>query len=507
MKSRKSGLILSYGYFVLSAVVSIFVSSFVIRSIGKTDYGVYQAIAAFINYLTLLEFGTGRIMSRNISLLKKDGSEDLEMKKNISTVIVLNSGLMLLILAGAVCFWLSLGAIYQNSMSPEQIVMAKRLFFFPVASLGISFFQQSFNGILIGYEQYTFEKIVSIIKLVVRTLLLAVILSIRSSIYLYVIIDTAVNLMAFLVTVLYVRLKMKVPVHFGYFDRQILKSILPLCFAMLLQGLVNTMNNTLDKFLIGVMMTPEDVTIYSIAMTVYSMFSTIACLPMGMYMPAVAKDMRNGLRGKELTKTLLRPCRFNILITGLIVTGFAVAGRQFIVILYGEEFLTAWYCAMIVMVPMFLNTANDIVINVLDILKKRHVRSVILMGTTALNLVLTIWGIQHLGMIGASLATGIATLLQVIILNIYYQKKIEIDVLYLFRKGFAGTIPCMLVAVLAAVPVYFLVKNVYLSFFTCGAVFLVVFALGFYFWGADASEKQAAHRLVNKLKFRRNRDV
>ena len=499
MKSRKSGLILSYGYFALSAVVSIFVSSFVIRTIGKTDYGVYQAIAAFINYLTLLEFGTGRIMSRNISLLKKDGSEDLEIKKNVSTVIVLNSGLMLVILAGAVCFWLSLGAIYQNSMTPDQIVMAKRLFLFPVISLGISFFQQSFNGILIGYEQYTCEKIISIIKLVIRTLLLVVILSINASIYLYVIIDTAVNCVAFLIVVLYVCLKMKVPVRFTAFDKQILKSIMPLCFAMLLQGLVNTMNNTLDKFLIGVMMTPEDVTIYSIAMTAYSMFSTIACLPMGMYMPAVAKSMRQGLQGKELTKTLLQPCRLNILITGLIVSGFAIAGRQFIVIVYGEEFLTAWYCAMIVMVPMFLNTANDIVINVLDVLKKRHVRSIILMGTTALNFLLTIWGIQYIGMVGASLATGIATLLQVIILNIYYQTKLDIDVLYLFRKGFAGIIPSMLAAMVIALPLYFLIKNVFLSFVACGGVFVLVFALLYFFFGANQSEKQKMNVFLNKL--------
>ena len=505
MKSRNRGLFLSYGYFVLSAVVSIFMSSYVIQTLGKTDYGVYQAISAFINYLTLLEFGTGRIMSRNISLMNKDGSEDLKIKKNISTVIVLNSGLMFVILAGAVCFWLCLGEVYQNSMTPDQIVMAKQLFFFPVFSLGISFFQQSFNGILIGYEQYTVEKTVAIIKLVVRSVLVVGALSLRANIFLYVIADTLANVIAFLITVLYVCLKMKAPISFGAFDKQILKSIMPLCLAMLLQSVVSTANNTLGKFLVGVMLTPEDVTVYSVALTVYSMFSTIACLPMGMYMPAVAKDMRQGLRGKALTQTLLQPCRLNILITGLIVAGFAIAGRQFIVVLYGEEFLSAWHCAMIVMVPMFLNTANDIVINVLDILKKRHIRSIILMGTTALNLVLTIVGIHYWGMIGASLATGIATLLQVIILNIYYQTKIDIDVLYLFRKGFAGIIPSMLAAMVAALPFYFLINNVLVSFFTCGIVFLLVFGLLYVVFGANDLEKQKIYSVVKKLRFgRRN---
>lgn len=500
MKSRKSGMILSYGYFLLSAVVGVYMSSFVIRMIGKTDYGVYQSVAAFINYLTLLEFGTGRIMSRNISLLKKDGTEEVEIKKNISTVVTLNSVLLLLILACSVCFWLSLGTIYQNSMNAEQIAMAKNLFFFPVLSLGLGFFQQSLNGILIGYENYTFEKTVSIVKLLVRCALVFGILTFRSSIYLYVIAETFANCVAFFITLLYVCVKLKAPIHPFYFDKRILGSILSLCFAMLLQSIVVAMNNILDKFLISIMLTPEDVTVYSVALTIYSMFSTIACLPMGMYMPSVAKNVRQGLKGKELTKTLVQPCRLNILITGLIVVGFTIVGRKFIIMLYGKDFLDAWYCAMLVLVPTFLNTANDIVINVLDILKKRHIRSIILMGTTALNFVLTIFGIKYIGIIGASLATGIAMFLQVILLNYYYHTKIGIDVIYLFKKGFAGIIPCMLAAMVIALPLAIFIKNVVLSFFVCGAAFVVAFGILYCVFGANKLEKQKIFDIVNKLK-------
>ena len=81
MKSRKIGLILSYGYFILNTVIGIFLSSFVIRTIGKTEYGIYQSVTAFIAYLTILELGTGRIMSRNISLLDKNGKDDSKVKK------------------------------------------------------------------------------------------------------------------------------------------------------------------------------------------------------------------------------------------------------------------------------------------------------------------------------------------------------------------------------------------------------------------------------------------
>lgn len=82
MKSgRSKGLTLSYLYLVLNTVIGIFMSAFIIRTVGQTDYGVYQSMTAFMSYLILLEFGMGSIMTRNISLCKKDGSRDENVRK------------------------------------------------------------------------------------------------------------------------------------------------------------------------------------------------------------------------------------------------------------------------------------------------------------------------------------------------------------------------------------------------------------------------------------------
>ena len=497
MNSRKSGLILSYGYFVLSTIISIFLSSFVVRVIGKTDFGIYQSVAAFIGYLTLLEFGTGRIMSRNLSLLKKDGTDTEEVKRNISTVYILNCLLTILILCFAVVFWLLLDVLYKNSMTPEQIHLAKIIFIFPVINLVASFFQQMFNGALIGYENYTFEKILSTVKLILRTLIIVAVLLVKSSVILYVLIDSAINVIALFSTVFFCLFKMKMPFSLGFFDKKVFKLIFPLCLAMLLQGLVTTMNGTLDKFLISIIMTPEDVAVYAIAMTMFSMFSTIACLPISMYMPKVASDMKNGMIGQALTETLVQPTRLNALITGIIAFGFAVAGRQFICILYGEDFLSAWTCATVVIFPMFFNSFNDVILNVLDILRKRHIRSIILMATTGLNFVLTIFGIKYMGMLGAALATGFATILQIIILNIYYYKAIGINTPYLFKYGLKGILPSLIVSAACAVPFIMIIDNEYLSFLVCGAVFLIVFAIVYYFIGSNSYEKEYLRKILS----------
>ena len=68
MKSRNRGIAMAYASTGLKMVLSLFLSSFLLRRLGDTDYGIYQTIASFANYLVLLEFGTGTVMTRNISL-------------------------------------------------------------------------------------------------------------------------------------------------------------------------------------------------------------------------------------------------------------------------------------------------------------------------------------------------------------------------------------------------------------------------------------------------------
>lgn len=497
--NRKIGITLSYAYFVTSTIIGIFISSFIVRTIGKTDYGVYQSMTAFVSYLVLLEFGTGTIMSRNLSMLKKNGTDDEEVKKNVSTIWTLTSVLTAVMCCVAIAFYLLIPSIYSSSLTADQIVLGKRLFVFAVVSLLCSFVQQTMNGILIGNEIYAFEKAVSLIKLILRSVIVVVFLLINPDIYYLVIIDTAMSFLVLLTTYIFIKTNLKYRFTIRYFDKAIFKLITPLCLAMLLQTIVNTANGSVDKFVISIMMTPEDVTIYSVAMSMFSMFSAVATLPGIMFMPQIAKNIKAGLKGKELTETLVQPCRLNVIITGLIAFGFGCIGRQFIMILYGEDFTSAWLCAVVVIFPMFLNMSNAVIINVLTILNKRHIRSLILMITTAANIIMTIAGIKLIGILGAAIATGISIIGQVILLNIYYTKKIGLPVIYLFSKSFKGILIPLILSCVGANVLTHVFNNIYLQFFTGGAVFVITFTSLYLVFGANDYEKVSLRKIMKKV--------
>ena len=76
---RNVGILFSYVSVIVTMISGLVLSSFLLKTLGNTEYGLYQTISSFANYLVLFEFGTGTVMTRNISLCMSS-SDDLNRK-------------------------------------------------------------------------------------------------------------------------------------------------------------------------------------------------------------------------------------------------------------------------------------------------------------------------------------------------------------------------------------------------------------------------------------------
>lgn len=499
--TRSKGIAISYIHIALRTIVGLFLSAFIIRILGDTEYGIYQNMTAFATYLALFEMGTGTIMTRNIAMNRGKDNSKIIIDRNISTVALVTLVLTVIIVAASIVFYFSVDTIYKKSMTGAQIIYGKRLFVFVTIGLIFNFVTQTLNGILLGYEDYTTGTILSIVYLGIRSGLVILMLLLSPSSLGLVWIDTAVSGLITLITYGICKRRYHIKVRLCNFDSGVFREMLPLALALLLQNIVNMANGNVDKFVIGVLINPETVTLYSVAMYIYQTFSSLTTVPISMYMPQIAREMSEGKRGRELTEILVQPCRFVSIIGGLILFGFLAAGKSFIYLIYGSGFDLAWTCAMLIMVPMYINMCNGVIVNVLDVLRKRHVRSISLSITTLLNIILTVLWIKKYGIIGASAATAVATILgQIIVMNIYYAKKINISILYLFRKSFSGILPVLLLACALSWGVGVLFKGDATKFFVCGTVFCAVFGAGFMEFGANKYEKKIIMGIVAKFR-------
>ncbi len=497
MGKRNKGLILSYINTFLSMICGLFLSSFLLRKLGDAEYGVYQTMSSFANYLVLLEFGAGTVMSRNIASCRARQNSEEEIEKNISTVWSITNILVLVITLASVIFYNIIDYLYINTMTMEQIVHGKRMFIFIVVFLLTSFYGQTLNGIALAFEDYTFSSKNNIIKLILRTCLIITLVLKFDTAIVIVVIDAVIGLGIAIYSYCYCKSKFRIAINCKKLDKKILIASMPLSIAIFTQGIINQANNNVGKFILGIKIGPEEVALYSVAIYIYGIFSSLSTIPLTLYIPQVTKNVVLGFKENELTKTLIQPSRLITLIAGTIVGGFFAAGKPFITIVYGEQYLLAWKIAITIMLPMYIYSAIAISLNVLDAKNKRMGCSIVLLFSTILNVCLTLLLSEKYGIIGVAVSTAISTILgQIIGLSIYCFCTVKINLLYLFYHASKGVLCFQIIGAIVGYMVSSLVNNVYLSFILAGCVYVFISLFGYYFWGKNEYESLAITRFL-----------
>lgn len=498
---------LSYLNTILNMISGLVLSSFLLMALGDTEYGLYQTVASFSGYLALLEFGTGTVMTRNISVcLNSTAPEERKdaVNRNFSTVWMISLVLSAVMAVGAFIFYLNLGSIYAKTMDAEQIAYAKQIMLFMFGYIIIGYLNQNTNGFLLAHEEYTFASILSVCRVVLKTVTLIVLISFYQHAILIAVVEMSLSLVVFIVTLIYSRVKYQAVISPRYFDKRIFMSSIPLCMALLLQTITNQANSNVDKFVIGVTMSMESVALYSVAQFVFSMFSTVATIPVSMFMPEVSKNMAKKLSPREFTDTLIHPCRLTTLICGSLLCGFFAVGKQFISLLYSPEKVEAWIYALIIIVPMFVNMTDAVIINVLDVANKRLVRSLALLGTTVANIILTVWFINLWGIIGAVIATAITLVIgNILVINIYYYKKFGIRIIYLFAAAYKGILPFQLLSGVIAYFAASIISSSLLSLLVGGILYLFLSFSLICLFGLRDEEKTKLNSFLRRIKVKK----
>lgn len=500
MKNRKIGIVISYGNTILNLFCGLFLSSYLLRMLGKTDYGIYQTVCSFANYLVLLEFGTGTVITRNIARCRA-AEQEKDIQKNVSTIWTVSVILAMVLLVAAALFYWAIPALYTNTLSHEQIVYAKKIFAFEALYLLVSFFVTVPQGVMLGFERYGMQPVIAIARLIVRTAALALLIYYYRLAIVIVFVDLAVSLAVFVFGILYCKSEFGIRFSLREFDKTIFADALPLCLAIFIQCIVNQANSNVDKFILGIKLSPESVAIYSVALYIYSVFSSLTTIPISMYAPQTVRVVGEGVSGRTLENFLIGPCRLIVLVGGTLLFGFAAVGKQFLELVYGTEYTIAWVIALIIMFPMMLNMSNGILVNVLDAMNLRLSRSYALFFTTVANMFLTWLWVDQFGMIGASVATAVCTIVgQITFMNIYYSKKLKINVIYMYRKTFKGIMCYQIIAFLAAYLTASSVRNTVFSLLLGGIIYVVIFAVLFLWRGAREEEKEVIMRMLHKVK-------
>ena len=108
----------------------------------------------------------------------------------------------------------------------------------------------------------------------------------------------------------------------------------------------------------------------------------------------------------------------------LILSGFIVFGKEFLLIWVGKGYTEAYYVAIVVMIPFSVDLAQNLALAILQVKKQYGFRAKIYLLSALINVITTVILASYFGIIGAAISTGLSMFITSgLIMNWYYLKK------------------------------------------------------------------------------------
>jgi O-antigen/teichoic acid export membrane protein len=486
--SRNAAIVIAYLTILLNMLSLLLLTPFYINRLGVDSYGLYQLMFSVAQYVFVLEFGISTVMTRYILQyrLQSDNraAENFAMHCFLIVIVI-----VLIIIFAGVVLSANLMSIFPN-LNPADLPVARTLFNFMIVQIVLTVLSQYYQGIAFAFEEYMLVKGVALLRIPIKAIGAFAFIICGAGVLGIVFADVLAAAFCFLSFAFCSKFKLHFSAKWHFFDKSAITDALPLMAALLLQSLVTYANNALDMTILGRMMDTTAVAIYAIAMTFISVFSAMPTAIQSVYLPEATKLVVKNADGEQFTDLVIAPGRVQFMLCAAMLSGFVLFGRQFITIWTGAATLGAWWVALIIMVPMMFPLIQNVCLTILTAQNKRTFRSTVLLGITLLNLVLTVFLVHRFGLLGAPVGTALSYFTgNIVIMNIYYHKKIGLNVRRMFGEIFRGTAKCAFVATLLCLPLLMAPFEGVLWFLLECGIFCVVYAALLYNFGVNKKER------------------
>lgn len=498
--SKKLAMILTYLQIIVQSVSTLFLTRFYIQELGEDAYGFYQMIYAVAQYILILDLGISATMIRYIA--EFDARDDHQKAENFAFHMLCIMMLLLCAIAGIGIFVASkIGSIY-TSFTPEEIILAQKIFRIMILQIGATVISHFAQGIALAYNRYSFIKGIAVLQIALGAILSVVFVLLNMGIEGIVRANTIVITLNAVSVLLYDFFAVKFRVRFHRLDLKMMRPATVLMLAMLLQSVIGYVNTSAGKTILGIISTKHAVTVYSVAATIITMFNALPTAVSSVYQPDAVRLVVKGATPIEINDFIAKPGRIQFIITGGFIAGWLLFGLDFIKCWTGPNTSMAWAYVLIIMVPNMLPLIQNTVLAILNAKDKRIFRSVILGLIVIINISLSIVLVKLIGPIGTPLATGISYIIgHCIIMNIYYWKVLQLDIIDMLKKITKRILPCILITTVLCCPLFFIKNDSnWLVFILKAIVFCVIYAFTLYKWGLNENEKDMITKKLSKFK-------
>lgn len=501
--NRKIGVIYSYVLMFVEVISATLFTPFLIRSLGQSEYGVYQLVASITAYLTLLDLGVGNAVVRYMAKYRAENNKQKQEEfLGVATLFYGVIAVIVLIVGGILLAIFP--TVFAKGLSPEEISIGKKLLFVTVLSVSFMLGTSGFANTLTAYERFSFAKGLTIVMTVLKIAVAALVLKLGMR-------SLGVVVVYFITTVIirgtctgYVFFKLKLKPHFKNLDFSFVKEIFSFSAFVFMQMIAVQINSMTDSVLLGILAKGSAVIIavYGAGAQIVQYFKTVGGHFNGVLMAGVVRLVESGANAKALQDEMVRIGRIVFMMLGMVFTVFLVNGADFMVLWAGEDYRQGYMVAAAIMVPTMVALVQSIGGQILWAMNKHRTQAVVQIVSALINIVLTAFLIKWNPLIGAVIGSVIAlTVGDVLCMNVMFKKEIGISLMGYYKGLFKGILPSLLLCAGAGL----LFNLIGLSKFgwlglvvNCG-VMVLVYGICMLIFGMNASEKHMIFGIFKKI--------
>lgn len=494
----KIGSILSLSSVISGSLIQILYTPMYMKYLGTSDYGINSLVQSIMGCIGILNLGLGSAIVRYTIRYRSEGKIEEEKSLNgmFLTIFFVIMGISILI---GFYLYFMIPTLFIEKFTSIELRKTQKVFIIMMISTAISFPVSVFTTNIVSRQKFIYQKGLSLIKLVI-TPIVGAILMIKGFGLLAVVISVVVlNLIIYIFDVFYA-FKLGMKVKFKNFDINILKDISKYSFYIFLNIIIDRIYWGTDRIIIGKYIGTSAVGIYAIASIFNQVYIQLSSSISGVLFPKVNLLIIDN-KLKEVSDLFIKVGRIQYILLGLISSGFIVFGKEFIFLWLGSGYSEVYIVSLWLIIPLTIPLIQNTGIAIMQARNLHQFRSIVYLFIAILNIVNSIQLVKSYGMIGCAVATGLSFIFgHIIIMNIYYQRRINIDIILFWKNIFKMTIPIIIVFILGIIMNKFINNYSFKTFIFKGSSYTLFYLIFMYFMGMNIEEKNEVKKLLKKLR-------
>jgi O-antigen/teichoic acid export membrane protein len=422
--SLKINAISNWAAFCINILVGVMLTPYIIRSIGKDDYGIWVLVGSFVGYYGLLNLGVGTALLRYVARYSAKNNEE-KLNEVVSTAMAVFSLTGIVVFIASVILGPTLSEFFELSLGMRDDFV--RVVGVVGLSTGISFAGSIFGTIVMGCERFILANMAGISANVLRAGLVIMFMEFNANVV-GVAYATLMTTLYEIIVNAYIARHVAPNIRPSYFSANagMLKELILFGGVATVISLADIMRSNLDHVVVAKFVGIEYVAIYGIGLLLLRYIVRIITTGMSVLTPRFAK-----LDGINATRNMQELFLKSLTISGFMAFGAAMCaiifGKYVIIWWVGPEFADSATILAILSCSSAIAIAQNPAIGLMYAINKHHYYATATMIEALANLGLSIYLANIYGMLGVALGTLISmSIVKAIAMPIYVSRLIKI---------------------------------------------------------------------------------